>query len=199
MVFADATTTDIKVVSLTDDIPQPPIFNSCELVLVQVDKQASVDYQYTTYSLQEDSVNTESLNKNYFLNPMTKNVFVICPETNNELESSVVIDSYRTSINNVYQQNRPVLFGFPRDPLHLSQVMKTYDNSDSPLKNTSGAFYDIVGLPDSIYGGASGANSYMVCLPTEITMDPKLLGLELNSQGTNITRVFIFEEVIKQF
>ena len=199
MVFSGATTTDITVNSLSETTPSTPVFNSCELVLVQTDKQASVDYEYTTYSLQEDSVNTGSLNKNYFLSGMCKNVFVCSPQQKGVLESNTDIVSYRTSVNNVYQQNRLVLNGQARDPLHLTQIMRTYDNSDTPLKNCSGMVYEINSLPNDVHGN-NNVYTYMVAVPVEITSQPKLFGLEMNTvSGQQLTQLYIFEEVIKQF
>ena len=185
-------------VSVDETTSNSPVFNRCELVLVEVDRKTGKNnYQYTTYNLQEDTVATAALNKNYHLSPMTKNVYVITPSSPTQLLSNVVVSSYRTSVNNEFQQNRPVLFGTVRDSLHLSQVMKTYDNKDEPLKNTVGMVSLINRKPNKPFD-ADNRYTYMVMEPVPITKDQKLFGLELNGPAA-FSRVMIFEELIKSF
>ena len=197
LVFAGAST-DVAGISVNETASNSPVFNRCELVLVEVDRKSGKNnYEYTTYNLQEDTVNTTALNKNYHLSPMTKNVFVITPSTSTQFLSDRVVTSYRTSVNNEFQQNRPVLFGTVRDSLHLSQVMKTYDNKDEPLKNTVGMVTLINRKPNSPFD-ANNRYTYMVMEPVPITKDQKLFGLELNGPNA-FSRIMIFEEIIKSF
>ena len=190
--------TDITGNSVDETASNAPTFNRCELVLVEVDRKAGKnDYQYTSYHLQEDTVNSASLNKNYYISPMCKNVFVITPKGPTELLSNTPVSSYRMSVNNEYQQNRPVLFGGVRDSLHLSQVMKTYDNKDEPLKNTNGIISLINTRPNKPYD-TGNRYTYMVMNPTQITQGQKLFGLEMTADGNDVfSRVLIFEEIVK--
>ena len=128
---------------------------------------------------------------------MTKNVFVITPDSSTEFLSNTEVTSYRTSVNNEFQQNRPVLFGEVRDSLHLSQVMKTYDNKDEPLKNTVGMVSLINRKPNKPFD-TDDRYTYMVMEPVPVTRDQKLFGLELNGPNA-FSRVMIFEELIKSF
>ncbi len=194
-----ANSTGVLAKSISETLANiTPTFNFCELVLKQLDpsqKQASQTYEYSTYHTQEDTVATSSLVKNYMINPMCKNVFVCSPADSTVLLSNTRVDSYRFSIDNNYQQNRKVEFGVERDPLHLSQVMKTYDNRDEQLKNTRGFAY----INDQTEAEPFRNNlyTYMLMSPTPITGQNKLLGIEMNT-GANLGRVVIFEEVIKQ-
>ncbi len=175
-----------------------PTFNFCELVLKQLDpsqKQPSQTYEYSTYHTQEDTLSTSSLVKNYVISPMCKNVFICTPDDSTVLLSNTQVNSYRFSIDNNYQQNRKVEFGVDRDPLHLSQVMKTYDNRDEKLKNTRGFAYTEDQLEADPF--RNDLYTYMLMSPTPITGENKLLGVEMNTQ-TNLGRFVIFEEVIKQ-
>ena len=192
----------INVTSATETIsggvPLPtPVFNSCELVLVEVDKKEGVnDYQYTSYALQEDTVATTSLNKNYMLGKMTKNVFVITPSSPGRFMSNSTVSSYRTSIDNVFQQNRPIVFGESRDPLHITQIMKTYDNMDAPLRNLNGTAYQLNQNIEQTTPPVEQKKSYMVMAPVDNLGKEKMFGLELNGPVA-FGRVLIFEEFIK--
>ncbi len=193
---------DITATSATEvivgGVPLPtPTFNSCELVLIQVDKrQGSNDYQYTSYALQEDTVATTALNKNYMLGKMTKNVFVITPSSAQRFMSNSVVSSYRTSVNNAFQQNRPILFGDTRDPLHITQIMKTYDNMDTKLSNLNGTAYQLNENIEQTNPAIQQKKSYMVMAPVDGLGKEKMFGLELNGPVA-FGRVLIFEEFIK--
>ena len=189
--------TDVTAVSVGEVAPlNQPVFNSCELVLVEVDQKPGKNtYQYTSYELQEDTVGTNALVKNYHLPPMAKNVFVINPSTSVRFMSNTVINSYRTALDNVYQQNRNVLFSANRDPLHVAQIIKTYDNSDSMLKNLQGTGPEIdVNLSSQ---STAPKRTYMILQPVDKLGQSKMLSLEINS-ATNLGRVLIFSEVVKQ-
>jgi hypothetical protein len=174
-----------------------PTFNSCELVLVEVDKrEGGNDYQYTSYALQEDTVATTALNKNYMLGKMTKNVFVITPSDSQRFMSNSVVSSYRTSVDNVFQQNRPILFGDTRDPLHITQIMKTYDNMDTKLSNLNGTAYQLNQNIEQSDPAIQQKKSYMVMAPVDNLGKEKMFGLELNGPVA-FGRVLIFEEFIK--
>ena len=192
----------INVTSATETVsggvPLPtPVFNSCELVLVEVDKrEGNNDYQYTSYSLQEDTVATTALNKNYLLGKMTKNVFVITPSSAGRFMSNSTVSSYRTSIDNVFQQNRPILFGDARDPLHITQIMKTYDNMDTPLRNLNGTAFLLNEDIEQTTPPIQQKKTFMVMAPVDGLGKEKMLGLELNGPVA-FGRVLIFEEFIK--
>lgn len=192
---------DVTAVSVGEAAPlNQPVFNSCELVLVEVDQKPGKNtYQYTSYELQEDTVNTFSLVKNYHLPAMTKNVFVITPSSSTRFMSNSVINSYRTALDNVYQQNRPVIFNANRDPLHVSQVIKTYDNMDTRLKNLQGIGPEIdVNIGNQLI---APKRSYMILQPVDKLGQSKMLSLEINSApapALPLSRVLIFSEVIKQ-
>ena len=187
---------DVVCKSVDEAAPSAPVFNYCELVLHQLEnKQSSGDYEFSTYHLQEDSLSTQALNKGYYVDKMCKNVFIITPKNNVDLRSSTQVNSYRTSIDNVYQQNRKVEFGNGRDPLHLSQIVKCWDNRDEMLTNTRGL------IPKSqnsqVAPFVNSLHTFMVCQPTPITKTQKLVGVELNTQ-TAMGRFMLYEEVIRQ-
>lgn len=187
----------INVTSFTEVANSTPVFNSCELVLVEVDKkQGNNEYQYTSYSLQEDTVATTALNKNYILGKMTKNVFVITPSSSQRFLSNRTVDSYRTSVDNVFQQNRPIKFGSVRDPLHLTQVMKTYDNMDATLRNVNGTAFQLNENIEQTTPPIQQKKSFMVMTAVDNIGKEKMLGLELNGPDA-FGRVLIFEEFIK--
>ena len=192
--------TDVTAVSVEETAPlNQPVFNSCELVLVEVDQKPGKNtYQYTSYELQEDTVNTNTLVKNYHLPAMSKNVFVVTPSSSTRFMSNVPIQSYRTALDNVYQQNRPVIFSANRDPLHVAQIIKTYDNMDTRLKNLQGTAPEI----DVTLSNQSVApkRSYMILQPVDKLGQSKMLSLEINSvpaPGLPLSRVLIFSEVVK--
>jgi len=190
-----AAAADIVCTSVTETTPSSPVFNFCELVLHQLEnKQEDGDYEYTSYHLQEDSLSTASLNKGYYVNGMCKNIFVITPANNVDMRSSIQVNSYRTSIDNVYQQNRKIEFGTDRDPLHLSQIVKTWDNRDEMLTNTRGL------VPKSensqVDPFENSLQSFMICQPCPITASQKLVGIEIESQAP-MGRFLLFEEVVK--
>jgi len=187
--------TDVVCKSVDETTSSSPVFNFCELVLHQLEqKQEDGDYEYSTYHLQEDSLNTTSLNKGYYVNGMCKNIFVITPENNVDMRSSTQVNSYRTSIDNVYQQNRKIEFGTDRDSLHLSQIVKTWDNRDEMLTNTRGL------VPKSqnsqVQPFSTSLQSFMITQPTPITSSQKLVGIEINTE-TAMSRFLLFEEVVK--
>ena len=201
--FTVTTVAAITVTSATEvvsggAVPLPtPVFNSCELVLVEVDKkQGNNDYQYTSYSLQEDTVATTALNKNYMLGKMTKNVFVITPSSAQRFLSNSVVSSYRTSVDNVFQQNRPIEFGATRDPLHITQIMKTYDNMDTTLRNLNGTAYQLNENIEQTTPPVEQKKSFMVMSPVDGIGNERMFGLELNGSAP-FGRILIFEEFIK--
>jgi len=172
-----------------------PVFNFIELVLVQVPKQSPRDYEYTTYRLQEDTINTTALNKTYMISPMTKNVYVCTPDDNVQLLSNTQINSYRFGVDNKLTTNRAIQFGAGTDSLHQLQVLKTYDNKDEKLTSLTGKEL-LVSAPGQEDGGVA-QKSFMVMQPVPITPGKaKLLSLELNSQAA-MGRVLIFEEEVK--
>lgn len=192
-----AASTNVTAVSVGELAPlNQPVFNSCELVLVEVDQKPGKNtYQYTSYELQEDTVGTNALVKNYHLPPMAKNVFIINPSSAVRFMSNTVINSYRTALDNVYQQNRNVLFSANRDPLHVAQIIKTYDNSDSMLKNLQGTGPKLdVNIGTQL---VAPKRTYMILQPVDKLGQSKMLSLEINS-ATNLGRVLIFSEVVKQ-
>ena len=130
------------------------------------------------------------------LGKMTKNVFVITPSSEQRFMSNSVVTSYRTSVDNVFQQNRPILFGDTRDPLHITQIMKTYDNMDTKLSNLNGIAYQLNQNIEETDPAIQQKKSFMVMSPVDNLGKERMFGLELNGP-TAFGRVLIFEEFIK--
>jgi hypothetical protein len=180
--------------SVNETTSNSPVFNYVELVMTRLqDKQPKTSYEYSSYHLQEDTISSASLNKNYMLNPMTKNVFIVTPSSGNTLNSNVSVTDYRFAIDNVSETNRPIKFD-TRDPLHLSQVIKTYNNRDDPLQNFSGLQ---ISPSNTQTNPSSNSASYMIMTPTPITPGPKMLNVDMNTDSA-MGRLFLFEEVVKK-
>ena len=110
--------------------------------------------------------------------------------------SNSTVSSYRTSIDNVFQQNRPIQFGDARDPLHITQIMKTYDNMDTPLRNLNGTAFQLNEDIEQTTPPIQQKKTFMVMAPVDGLGKEKMLGLELNGPVA-FGRVLIFEEFIK--
>ena len=178
-------------------------FPKADLVLVEVDEVANPpdEYQYTTYKVQEDTQPTSSLNKNYMLGPLCKNVLLCMPPAlgagnPRDLLNRKQVDSYRFSVNNKFVQNRliPVRNGDTLGPLHKTQLIKAFDNMDDELEGP-GYFLPSSGPLNAQYAPAH--INYALMTPVPLTGSEKMFGVEINMNGVSqVDQLFIFEETI---
>lgn len=208
--FADAiavaggTATDLSIATRAPTTAPTVAFPKADLVLVEVDEVASPpdEYQYTTYKLQEDTQATTTLNKNYMIGPLCKNVMLCMPPAlgagnPRDLLDKKKVSSYRFSVNNKFLQNRLIPVQSGQDHitgLHQTQIMKSFDNMEGDRMG-SGYFLPADNSLAATYKDAQ--INYTLMTPVPLTGSQKMFGVEINMDGAlTVDQLFIFEETL---
>ena len=170
---------------------------------------------YLTFTTEEYSNNSASLNKIFELEPNCVNAMVFFDSNDSNLISSNVnVARYRMRLDNVdiYDRNNEVnrdnganSTNMLHDGLHYDSISKTFINAGMPLKNLS-----MVGLRRDVAGDANNltlverytrdANKILIiATPTPMTNNTKKFQVNAETKaGQAIQNVIVFKQVVKQ-
>jgi hypothetical protein len=174
--------------------------------------------EYTTYSVEQYSNNSNSLEKVFEVEGNAVNAFLMFNNnTSNLISTNPKVKDYRMRIDNsdVYDRNINVNYNAAvgsnvlcHDPLHYDSINRTFLNAALNLKSLLGVSIlrnntnNIVTLADKFKGGDDSTkelSQLILCTPLPLTAGMKKLQFSVATKSTNdsIQNVILFKQIIR--
>jgi len=172
-------------------------FDQVDLVAVMANPEIPVpdEYRYSTYVLERHSgANVSNFNQAFSLEPMCDGVMMTFSPDSNETPYSVndVITDYRLRLNNVNLSQRNVIID---NPLYYDDILKFMTNDGRNLKN-------LLRIPsvtnaNLVNAQQNGQRNVIVCLPAPLSVQNKILQVNINCSTAGVNIVNLFKSVQK--
>ena len=168
--------------------------NRAELVLfTRPDMQTPSEYQYVTYSTEEDSGNgITSFARGYTMEP-TAEQMMVCLAPTGQILPSTVYESYRYAVNNEDQTgNRSVV---PGSPLHYDRLTRALDTQYTDWRSAQLKFAN---LNPTAVAQADMYDKQNSTIPETlpITMTPKYVDLQIEC-AAGVDDLRIYKQMVK--
>lgn len=175
-------------------------FEEVDLVMTSANPELPVpeEYQYSTYVLEQHSVNNVSnYNNAFMLDPMCDGALITLSPQVDEAPYSIDtgVQSYRLRINNVNQSQRNVVVD---NPLYYDDLLKFFTNDGRRLRN-------LLDIPNSksknllLASQIRGFKSVVVPVTAPLSAQPKIYNVNINCTGvTGVNVVNLYKSIQKQ-
>jgi len=172
-------------------------FEQVDMVMVMANPELGTpdEYQFSTYVLEQFSgAGVQNYNQSVTLDPMCDGALITFSPQSNEPPYSLndVITNYRLRLNNVNMSQRNVVVN---KPLYYDDVLKFMTNDGRELKS-------LLEIPSSkirdlVVAQQLGRKNVVVALTAPLTVNNKLLNVNVNCSASGVQTMNVFKSVQK--
>jgi hypothetical protein len=173
--------------------------NSGHLILEEVTGASDTpsEIQYTEYVSQYNTTAAvRNFQKQFQIEPECINLLIM--NGGSHLSRKNNVTNWRLRLNNEDLTNRGVTY---HSPLSLDRLGMTFNNSNMPLNNLNELFQTVPTdgsvFPTIQVSYAATNQTLIICNPLPITEGSKMVQLNVNSSGVDITEIVLYKEVLK--